>query len=335
MIQRVDARARRASQSGARSSGCERLFWRTIGPKNRTAPVHCQAHPKIREAIDDFNARWRGPYEGFREAMYTQAVSRISGEFLQAYRYLVDRTGNDPNALCPVSETDLTLSHSSYAGRALGDLEDRRKEFAPFLREAPGEFREALMDFSGRWSAALAAVAAAAAAAEPLALESMMKAVGWLGECWPNSRPRLKSSPQKAIPTSSISIRTEMTSAMSFRCRTGVPQRDELRPVGRGSGMGGRNSGAGFQRSASPMEGYSCHFSAAARIGHVRSRRTTRVVDLPGSDQIGLPRRADLAATALCRTTTEVLIRCHYANHVPDVQDPRETKLREAPVKVN
>lgn len=40
---------------------------------------------------------------------------------------------------------------------------------------------------------------------------------------------------------------------------------------------------------------------------------------------------ADLAATALCRTTTEVLIRCHYANHVPDVQDPRKTKLTGSP----
>lgn len=131
-----------------------------------------QAHPKFREAIDDFNARWRGPYEGFREAMYTQAVSRISGEFLQAYRYLVDRTGNDPNALRPVSETDPTLSHSVRTLEEISaTLNDRHKEFAPFLPDAPGEFREALMDFSGRWSAALAAVAAAAAV--PLDLESI------------------------------------------------------------------------------------------------------------------------------------------------------------------
>jgi hypothetical protein len=42
---------------------------------------------------------------------------------------------------------------------------------------------------------------------------------------------------------------------------------------------------------------------------------------------------ADLAATALCRTTTEVLIRYHYANHVPDAQDPIRTKLTGSPGK--
>lgn len=114
-----------------------------------------QAHPGFREAVEDFNERWRRPYNDFRDRIYTHAISRMSEEFVRAYRYLIERTANHPSAVERASEIDPGLSDSIGVLQEIDwALNDRAREFGPFLLRAPDEFRGALADIrSERWAA--------------------------------------------------------------------------------------------------------------------------------------------------------------------------------------
>jgi hypothetical protein len=115
-----------------------------------------QAHPEFREALKDFDERWRRSYNEIRDRMYSHAVSRISEELIRAYRYLIERTANDPSAVERAREIDPALSDSIGVLQAIdAALNARGREFGPFLLGAPDEFRRALADFRDRWVAAV------------------------------------------------------------------------------------------------------------------------------------------------------------------------------------
>jgi hypothetical protein len=109
-----------------------------------------QAHPDFHETRKDFDRRWRQPYDDLRDRMYMQALSRISQEFVRAYQLLIERAGNDPNAVEHICEADPGLSDQIGVLQEIdAAVDDRRREFEPFL---PEEFRGALADFRKRWA---------------------------------------------------------------------------------------------------------------------------------------------------------------------------------------
>ena len=122
----------------------------------------CGAHPEFRDALKDFDDRWRGVYNDFRDHMYLRALLRISSEFIESYRLLIERTGDDPRVVERVAELSPEMDGWIDVLLEIEEaLLERRHEFEPFLARSPDEFRQALDDFRDRWTPALNRRAAA------------------------------------------------------------------------------------------------------------------------------------------------------------------------------
>jgi hypothetical protein len=112
----------------------------------------------FRDAVRDFEERWTGPYNEFRDRMYLRALSRISTEFIEGYHLLIERTRGDPSAIEFACRTDPELSDWIEVLRQIqATLDERDQEFGRFLSHTPDEFRRALEDVKTRWAGALLA----------------------------------------------------------------------------------------------------------------------------------------------------------------------------------
>src|SRR6516162_8333745 len=82
-----------------------------------------------------------------------------------------------------------------------------------------------------------------------------------------------------------------------------------------GCGMAAKNCRVGFRADPEPMERVSRDCRSAAGIRQVRPRRAVRPIPVPFTQiRLAYTIGADLGTVALCRATTELLIRYHYAN---------------------
>jgi hypothetical protein len=135
-----------------------------------TEPLTAGADRGFRTALRDYRGRWAPASQAVADRVwdliYEQAALLVAKEFLRRYRYLIERTGDNPRAI-----RDLGIRRPGFAyafgvldsvHRAIcePDEHDRRyqpQRFAKFgelrrlIGDGQSEFRKALDDFANRW----------------------------------------------------------------------------------------------------------------------------------------------------------------------------------------
>ena len=116
-------------------------------------------HPQFVKVRNDFDERWACAFGEYRDRVYVQALAQMAETFLQGYRLLLDRTGNDLSAVEGARGMYTELDHAmDELWQIYEALHDRRRGFSRLIGHSPSEFLEAVADVKQRWADILSVV---------------------------------------------------------------------------------------------------------------------------------------------------------------------------------
>jgi uncharacterized protein with HEPN domain len=284
------------------------------------------AHSQFAKARSDFEERWASGFGEYRDRVYLPALSQMAEAFLPGYRLLRDRTDNDPSAVERARGMYSELDHVMVELWQIYDtLHDRRRGFSRFIGQAPSEFREAVADFEQRWADVLFDVRVA------LLVDGLLEgrprtqhAAGaldhkWLDDLLGSLPLRTQEPPDKSRFDPYRESIADLIKELESYCRD-----DE------GKGLKWLQDTAGLDFSAlqERWKEVSDWTYVPDHVAEKYKRAVPRGL-FGYLDQIRLAYiiGADLPALALCRSTTELVIRRHYASDVADPHDGKKNRL--------
>ena len=111
-------------------------------------------HPQFVKARSDFDERWACAFGEYRDRVYVRARAQMAEKFLQGYRLLLDRTGNDLSAVEGARGMYTELDHAmDELWRIYDALHDRRRGFSGLMAQRLRSFAEPVADVKQRWTA--------------------------------------------------------------------------------------------------------------------------------------------------------------------------------------
>ncbi len=304
-------------------------------PRKRARYREFPAHPQFAKARSDFERRWACDYGEYGDRVYLQALSRMGKRFLTAYRLLRDRTGNDPSAVARAREMFTELDHTmDELWQIYGTVHDRRRGFSLLMGQVPWEFRVTVAAVEQRWASILQKVHSNLLCDGILEERPRTRhAAGaldhkWLDDLLESLPPAQEEPPDNDDDWWRFDERLHSIASII----------NELEEKGLSSGSEFTNDWEGWVAGALKwlQDTAGLDFSELQK----RWKEVAQLIPVPDhvaeKEQRAGPRglfrylnqirlayitRADLPALALCRSTTELLIRRHYASDVADPDD--------------
>jgi hypothetical protein len=327
-------------------------------------PFIPQAHPEFRRAVGDFRSRWATAYDALRNKRYEEAARHVSEEYMRCYRILVECTGNDLSAAHFLAEQSPDLDRAVRILPQIdevlsGDSADDIAKVQGLRRFTGGlapELEAARADVNVRYyQSAPVRVLPKLNVGELLALseqahearrerlekegekerERRRAALGWLDELFhvlPHPPPgpidfEAAAGPRSFDPSRDSAADAIMCAEDYFElaqddAQQGIEYRasEAFNWIHETKGLNLRE----IERRIKEFPDFivpqhvSDHYGVEAPHGLFAYLSQVRLAYIIG---------ADLAAIALCRSVTELLIRSHYASDIPHASNSRKTKL--------
>ena len=271
-----------------------------------------QAHPEFRKALLDFMHRWPRIYAYGRDWL---AVKDFAGH----YRLLVEQTENHPSEVRQALDKNRDLAASIQRLHEIQKVITSNSRSAELFQAHP-EFYEAFRDFEEHWSRAYNDYLNWLT--EKL-LDLDLSETTEINETLMDDRPEDDGRWSGDFDPDRDSIATVILSIEDHL------RRDELDGWAEGLEWLQDTVGLNFEEIETRWK----EFPVIIVPHHVSDKYSPDPAEPHGLfgylNQVRLAYiiGADLAAVALCRATTELLIRQHYASDIPNARRSRKTKL--------
>jgi hypothetical protein len=306
-----------------------------------------QAHEEFRRAVQDALERWASAFDEVRNQRYMQAALRISEEFRRCFLFLKESTANDPTAVVSLRnqtpDLDRAITWTDEIMYALDEPKGygewkksysddvvkfvaKTREVARLLTDISPEFREARTDYELRWAKVCEFIPSSLEDSFILLREEQKNSLhnvvtGAFGDHW--LEQLINSLPDTPDTSATRAFDPSRDSAADA-----VMWAEDL-----------------FSQETTEIIEYPAeeafewiHKTVGLDLFEIERRwKEFLVIVVPHhvSDQYGLESPhglyayltqvrlaymigADLAAVALCRSITELLIRHHYAHDIPN-----------------
>jgi hypothetical protein len=302
-------------------------IFREVDQIRKTGRVISTSEPKFYETLKDFESRWVLAYNEFRKQVFAEATVQISKELLRHHRLLVKRTGGSPRALQQALLAHRGLDNSvSELGKIQDALKQHPDLYAYLLRTSP-EAHDALGQITA-WRYASVRLDGPVQPRPPDHAAPARPTKSRLNGVLDSLPPSIEeeANPQRFDPNRDNVA--DILVELEQRCWDDVGPSSEDFESRAANGLKWLRENSGIDFGELQERWTEVFFVVPQQASDEFAQFQPRGLFVY-LNQIKLAyiAGADLSAIALCRATTEVLIRTHYASDFPYAEDTQKTKL--------